>query len=304
MRCQALIQYRNTAARRFKSGDRRLTGESGRLRPEALTSVAAAAEELMSVGLALVLDNDVTALSEWLAPMRMIVRDRDNAADVGTRWILPPAAMLAVHGVGAVAWHRRRLDALRLLVEAQLDTPASWIYHLVLGDSSYNVLPWVHQELSASPVFARADQTIVATLDESLRDVGGFIVLRHFLGFSDAEVARWTEESQQGVFGGLWFPGLQHPAIKWCDDLGSLFSSGGSIETDVAAKIFDMSQPDFRARCARITRALAMSTARVEPYRRGWGMGATGTKWNAWCDLAEVDVPFATRGGHFSPTQR
>jgi hypothetical protein len=264
-----------------------MAGPVGEPRPAGLTAAAEAAEELLAVGTALVQHNDLPGVRRWLSPLVTAVRTRDDAATVSARWIMPPAATLAVHGAGALAWHRRRLKLLRLIVDAQLTAPGAWIHHEVLANRAAAVMPWVLQVIGVSPVLQRADNALSATLESPLGDLAGIVALKSVIAMPQDELQAWLDSPQgHNVF---WFsesfPGFFKPALSWTSGLPQQFGEDPAFEQEVAQTLFDTTPVALRAHCRRITPALVRM---IEIENRSRNHGARwvpryfGREWEEW----------------------
>lgn len=262
-----------------------LAGPVHQPRPEGKKAAERGAEELLAVGVPLIQQNDLAGLGEWLSNLVQMIRSRDDAESSGERFVLPPTVALAVHGAGALAWHRRRLKALRQLVDAQLISPGNWIHHYVLGEGAASVLPWTQEALARSKVLQRADNTLLSNLDSSLSAVAGLVILRGVIAIPAEHLQSWFDSNQQLAPVNA-FPGLYYPAAQWASDLPRRFLANTAFEREVALEMFGTTPEGMRAECRRISPALARiiaTVARSQDRNTMWVRRVFGTDWSKWC---------------------
>lgn len=262
-----------------------LSGQQYRSIPVGMAAAAAAAEELLSVGAALVKHDVGRARDEWLAALGTLIETGHDSVNAGKRLVLPPAAALAIHGAGALAWYRRRWDAVRAITTAQLHVPDRWLHHHVLGDSAHTMFRWVIESLQRSAVLVRADSAFVPHIADSAADAAGVVVLRDLISMSNADIS----ELMSGGIGSLnvhaW-PALYFPYAQWTSRFAAAFRSSAQLERDVAEHAFALQAVEFRGECKRVTPALARCihrAAREENRSVHWGRGSVGAGWMDWC---------------------
>ena len=262
-----------------------LRGGVGMPIPQSQACAQEAAEHMLSVGLALVQANSIDDVDEWLAPLRSWVRAKESSPNMGERHLLPPAAMLAVASVGAIAWELRRVEILGALVKSQLDHEKRWIHHYVLGENARGVFPWLVSSTKASAVIKRSGSSIVNAPEEWLAVFGGLCLLASVLAAEPAEVAS-AEVRKDGVPVTSSFPAYYHPAWIWSSVLPRAFSANPRLEKDVADKVFAMTSSKFKSECGRVTPALRltlMQAARAENRWPDWGHFGFAEGWDEWC---------------------
>jgi hypothetical protein len=260
-----------------------LTGPVGQRLPKGLAAAAEVGEVLLGAGAALVINNELEGLEEWLSLLTRWVRTREDAPSIGLRWILPPAATLAVHSAGALAWHRRRYDAVAKIIDAQLDGPGRWIHHHVLADSAGAVLPWAIETASASAVLARADATLQGELEAAAKMVAGIVALKGTMAVKAEVLAQ-----RQTILGPTEaFPGFYYePASYWAPTLPSEFTANRTFEKNVAERIFGLQPIQLRSDCQALTMPIA---AIISELNREigrivrWVPRVFSQAWTEWC---------------------
>jgi hypothetical protein len=263
-----------------------MTGPASGPKPKALAIASASAEELLSVALTLVQNNELKALDEWLGLLSSVAHPDVQTASIAERWVLPVAATLAIHSVGALAFHRQRIDALKRIVHAQVHDPARWIYHQILGGSPGAVTPWVLQATAASEVIRRCASTLLPQLEASVTAVEGLVGLDAMLGVPEDVLTAWVKGELADI-PTEDFPGFYYPAVgHWARELPRLFAARPALERDIAVIIFDHEPQVLQKRCAEVTLALARVVRRLahEQSRsyHAWEF-AEGSDWSKWC---------------------
>jgi hypothetical protein len=282
---RAAMDATRTVAEETGATQGAMQGRLNSAMPAGMKGAEDAAEQLMAVGLALVQHNELEGLAEWLSELVQAVRTREDAESIGARWILPPSAAVAVHGVGALAWHRRRFQALRQLVDAQLQSPGRWIHHYVLGDSAAAVIPWVNEVLARSPTLRRAEPALQAPVADSTSAVAGLVTLRAFIDFPPDRLDAWFASNEQYSLLDA-YPGLCYQTAQWASVFPREFAARPGLERDIATHLFDATPEEFRASCSRVTPALARvvtSIARGQNRSPMWVRRVFGESWTQWC---------------------
>jgi hypothetical protein len=251
---------------------------------ESATVAAAAAEHLMSVGLPLVEADERDAFEEWLIEATAPASRHDGYQFAHERMILSLAGVLAAHAAAALAWRRRRLEMVRLVVDRYAAGGEAWIHHTALGDRASALVPWMTGALKESPVFRRADAGVAANPEEPVAFVGGLAVLR-FLAVADEKRVRAFLAQPAGLdFPVPFAPGLIDPS--WVSILFDIGSKGGPLERDLARKIFDMTQEELRAHIGRLSSFLSVASVQASQRSGGWptyGLGVDAGRWQEWC---------------------
>lgn len=241
------------------------------------------AERLLSVGLPLVLSDDSDAFDEWVSrAVAPLFRDGPQY-DTSGRTILRGAAILAIYGASALAWKRRRLSALRIMVDAYGRDPGKWIHVSLIGRSAGAITPWVVESLNASEVLRRADEQLS---DDPLAGVAvfsGLSALKVLATIPQEQLEMAVSRKGDSLPA---FPALYSESAVWVHRLASALSDSRALERDVSRQIFDSSVEDFRKLAARLTPILA-SWSELLARERGqmvhWNMSFDGSgTWLAW----------------------
>lgn len=262
-----------------------LTGAADADRPAGKAAAASCAEELLAVGIPLINNNDAEGLDDWYSEVRPLVVGSEDKETIAERCILPPAAMLSVHGMSALAWHRKRFVLLGRLIGFQLESADEWIHHPILANGASRVMPWLSTALPDSEVMRRFDVSASSWLEESLQAVAGLVVMRAAFDVS-TELQRWM--STGGDFPPLAkFPGLFYPtAAEWASSLPRVFVQRPRVEQEVARELFGMDSSAFRSTAHSVSGPLARLMARQArriDRSATWVPRVFAADWNAWC---------------------
>ncbi len=251
---------------------------------EAAGVAASCAEHLMSAGLPLVEKDARDEFEEWLMLTVEPVFRADGYQHAVNRLVLAPSGVLAAYAAGALAWKRRRLDLFRLVVDQYLRAPSRWIHHEILGGNTTALHPWLATALTSSPTFQRADTALAAQPGPALSFVSGMAVLK-FLQTADAErMGAFLAAPTEPDFPIPFAPGLLD--FGWTAELLEVGTVRPPLERDLAKLVFDMSVPEFRALCKRLTVPLAATLheacARVGMFK-DLQMAVDRKRWADWC---------------------
>jgi hypothetical protein len=281
---QESVAAADSRAREYAARANKASFEVGGAVHESAAVSAATADHLMSAGLPLVEADEREAFEEWLVEATDSATRRDGFQYAHERMIMSLAGVLAAHAAAALAWRRRRLEIVRLVVDRYSAGGEAWIHHTPLGDRASALLPWMTAALKESPVVQRADAGLAANPDEPLAFVGGLTVLK-FLAVADEERVRAFLASPAGPDYPVPFaPGLIDSS--WVSTLLAIGSKGGPLERELAQKIFDLTQDDLRAHIGRLSPLLSAASVQARERSLGlatYGLNVDAWQWQQWC---------------------
>ena len=255
----------------------------GQIHEPSSLAAAAAAEEMLSVGLPLVESDDRDGFAEWLGAIFEPPATREAHLTSERRPILQPAAVLATHAGGALAWKLRRFDLLRQVLDRYLASPGAWIHQQILGNNAAELLPWVKRSMMSSELVQESDSALAADPGPTISMLNGLVGLRLLKGI-DAGVFLQFMESPLEFDNPLPFaPGFID--LEWVRELVAVGLRGGPVERDLARVIFDLAPEDFRKMCGDFGDRLqfmsnySMRQLHWTPY---FSLGIDTRDWERW----------------------
>lgn len=247
------------------------------------TAAAAAAEELLAVGLPLLAADERAYFESWLAAAVEPLTRFDGQQYAQERLVMHPAGVLAAYGAGALAWQQWRLEIFRQVVDRYVADGSAWLHHTLLGDSSAALHPWVVAALASSEVLRAHDETLASDPMPAVGMLGGVAVLKYLAGADPTHLREFITKPRDIDFPIPFAPGLLK--LEWVSQLVELGLRGGPDERDFARAVFDMTAEEFRALCGRLTVPLmkvsgdALRRMSRVPY---FSMGVDPQLWKRW----------------------
>ena len=248
---------------------------------------ASAAEDLMAVGLPLVVADEREFFERWLSETTEPLSRHDGYEYAAERLIAHPAAVLAANAAGALAWRRWRLPILRSVVDRHANDGSAWLHHTVLGDSAQALLPWMGKVLTGSDVLRSIDAALADEAGAALSMVNGLVLLKWLRDADQAALEEFLAKPSDYEFPIPFAPGLID--VKWVEQLLAIGLRGGAEERELARVVFDMDVKRFRDFCGKHTRALAVLSHQVlrrlhrVPY---FSLGVDPPRWERWTGVA------------------
>lgn len=255
-----------------------------RVDDEAAAAAASCAEELMAVGLPLVSADERDEFEEWLAGATGAPPPGAGYERPLQRGLLRAAGVLAAYAAGALAWRQRRLALLRMVVERYVGAGSAWVHHDILGRNATALHPWVTRALKASTVVARADAPFAAAPEAAVSFVGGMAALMYLRDAEPSRMNAFLRAPSAPDFPVTFAPGLVD--LVWTTELLNVGAAKGPRERELAAGLFDLNPPDFRAMCARLTTPLrvtaSQASARIGRFDE-MEYHVDMRRWREWC---------------------
>jgi hypothetical protein len=237
----------------------------------------------MAAGLPLILADERDEFEEWLVRVTDPITRRDGY-EYALREVLKSAGVLAAHAAGALAWRRRRLECLRLVVDRYVAGEGSWVHHYVLGNNATALLPWMVEALKASKILAQASAHLAADPHAALSFVGGLAALKFLAAADPARMAAFLHSPTAPDFPVTFAPGLLD--LTWVGELLEVGAAKGPQERELASAVFDAKASEFRAMCARLTTSLRVTSAEANARVGRFDeieVRVDMRRWKEWC---------------------
>lgn len=219
-------------------------------------AIADAANQLLSVGLPLIIHGETDAFAEWLSvAVEPIHRVGPQYHRSQPRSTLRAAAVLTFHCAAAVAWRRRRWDALKSLLEALNDNPGRFIHLDHLENSAGALYPWLVDQAPTLSVLARLDSATAKNPASPLALVAGLLALQG-LRRQPAEHIRLMMNGDND-FRIPAYPAFYGDVVHWVSELAETLLTRPPVERELARVVFDMSPEELRGMCATLKPAIA-----------------------------------------------
>jgi hypothetical protein len=258
--------------------------QTGRTNAAVASVAATSAEELLSIGLPLVMADEREMFEEWLGLALDPNARRDGNSYAINRLILSPAGVLCAYVAAALAWKHRRLQILRMILDRASAEGSSWLHHDMLGRNSSDLEPWISTVVFGSEIVKSIDPALAGEPVKWIRFVSGLIALRFLREAPAAGIQALAADPTNADFPTPFAPGFIH--VSWVADLLEVATRRPPLERDMAQLLFDLDVKQFRAMMKDLTGPLAsfhqaaMSRLGRVPYL---SLGVDLKKWGEWC---------------------
>jgi hypothetical protein len=261
----------------------RLPAVLGEVHQEAAGIAAMCAEELLAIGLPLVLQDEREAFEEWLGLVLSPVVLRDGQSERFDRSILSLAGVLAAYTAGAFAFRHRRMAVARIVMDRYMEKPHAWLHQQLLGGNSFALEPWVEGVLRPSVILQRIDPTFVQDPLRWIRLVSGLVTVRMVKDALPA-VTAFLANPLPSEFPTAFVPGLRN--VQWFATLLELIQTRPPFERELARTLFDMEPEELRSLFRTLVGPLnalhhvIASRLHFVPF---YGLGVDERQLKAWC---------------------
>jgi len=277
------IERARAKAKEFEDEEKslRMPVETGH--PRAVEVAGQCAEQLLAVGLPLVIASERDLFDEWLGSAVDPLHRHDGYQYLVSRMVLAPAIVLAAYATGALALKHRRFEILRSMIDTSLSVGSRWTHHDILGDSVSRLEPWIETSVGNSATLREVDPSVVPEATKWIRLVSGLTAVQLARNIS----AEQFKELEADIFGPNFpipfVPGLVH--VSWLSDLMEMSISKPPFERELANVVFGMSPEDFRLMFRRLTPIIGllhrsvMGRLQKVPYL---ALGLDLQRWKRW----------------------
>ena len=242
-------------------------------------------EQLLSVGLPLVLADDSDGLQRWLDRVLAEMFDPDRVRMNRSAHVGEAAAVSAFYGAAALAWHRERFSLLRAILARYEKSPTRFNQLGGIGLGLDRSWKWVVETLSTSEILRHADGSLAPKVNEALTTVSGVALLRYLLAQTPERLATIAVPGSDMNMES--YPAMLPVNAQWPAVFGKALRTDGTKERSVALILFGIPAENLRDRACESTALVARILAKAgREYDKdvAWRLDVDPQgEWKKWC---------------------